>query len=263
MQLTNPVPDIDLSSGHSIPVLGLGTYGLTGTSCIETIKTALEIGYRHFDTARKYQNEAEVGKAIRDFHRSDIFITSKVPEDQLDYHHVLSNADQSLIDLNTDYIDLYLIHAPNPEVDINETLQAFEKLVSDQKIHSIGVSNFGIIELQNTLSAARALNLPITNNQIEINPHHYPKDVINYCQKNNITITAYSPLDQGDVADDPVLTGIGRQYDKTAAQIALRYLVDKGLIVIPKASSRDHLQSNFDIFNFTLRSNDKQKISSL
>ena len=263
MQLSNPIPNVDLSSGHPMPVLGLGTYGLAGASGIKTIKTALEIGYRHFDTARKYQNESEVGKAIKDFHRSDIFITSKVPQDQLDYHHVLSAANQSLADLQTDYIDLYLIHEPNPNVDITETLQAFEKLISEQKIHSFGVSNFGIIELKNALTAARDLGLSITNNQIEINPYHYPKDVINFSQKNNIAVTAYSPLDQGDVVSDQVLADIGQKYGKTAAQVSLRYLLDKDLIVIPKSTSRAHLQSNFDIFDFTINSNDKRKISNL
>ncbi|MFA6974199.1 MAG: aldo/keto reductase [Parcubacteria group bacterium] len=257
------IPKMKLNDGTEIPMLGLGSWNILGKTAEKQLKTALELGYRHFDTAEIYRNEEEVGKVIADYPREEIYIVSKVSPEHLSQEGVINACENSLLRLKTPYIDLYLIHFPREYVDWEKTLQAFKELRSQGKIKSFGVSNFLIPDLQKILPICKNLKLPLANNQIKIHPYLLPEKLIDYCKANGISITAYSPLAKGRVAHDKILMAIGEKYHKTASQIVLRWLFQKELIVIPKASSKEHQQENLEIFDFELLQEDVNEIDSL
>ncbi len=246
-----------------IPIIGLGTWNLSGSESKTVIKSALKMGYRHIDTAELYNNEIEVGEAINDFDRKEIFLVSKVSPYHIDHEGVISAFKNSLSKLNTSYLDLYLIHWPPPLIDLHRYLEAFKKLYDKKKIKAFGVSNFKIKHLEKTIPICKELKLPITVNQIEVNPFIYPKELLKYCKKNNIAVTAYSPLARGRVNENSFLKELGSKYSKTPSQISLRWLIQKDFVVIPKASSEKHLKENISIFNFSLSDGDMEKMDSL
>jgi len=252
------IPTYKLKTGYLMPVLGLGTWQLTGKRCEKAVKWALEMGYNHIDTSDDYLNEERIGKAIKGFDRSYIFITSKVDDSKLHKHDLIQSCRESLDWLGTDYMDLYLIHRPNPTVPIEETMGAMEELVKQKRVRSVGISNFSI---EGTRKAVRVSNIPVCNNQIKIHPYHYPETAIQFCRKNGIRVTAYSPLDTGEIVDDELLTQIGKKYGKSGAQVSLKWLRENNLIVIPKSSSKDHLSEDMDIFDWKLETQDFEKIS--
>ena len=249
-----------MSAINSIPVLGLGTWKLTGKTCITAVKKALELGYRHIDTAEYYRNHVEIGKAITGFEREDIFITSKVWASDLRYNDVLKMCDKALKELKTDYLDLYLIHWPNPKIPIEETLKAFKKLYDEGKIKNFGISNFDIGELKEVLEKTE---IPITNNQIEFHPYWYRRELLEFCKENNISVTSYSSLGRGILFEESIIKKLAKKYSKTEAQILLRWALQKSTIVIPKASSESHLRENTDIFNWKISGEDIEQIDSL
>jgi len=254
------IPEYELKSGHSMPVLGLGTWQLTGEDCERTVRQALEIGYTQIDTSDDYMNEETIGKALKGFDRSKIFITSKVDDSKLREQQVIDACRGSLQRLGVDYLDLYLIHRPNPTVPLEETMEGMEELVEREMVRSTGISNFSI---EGTKSASEASFLPLSNNQIKIHPYHYPKDAIEFFKARSFVVTAYSPLDTGGIVSDDLLTGIGERHGKSAAQVSLRWLLQKGLVVIPKSSSREHLEENIDIFDWELSEEDSRKIDDV
>jgi 2,5-diketo-D-gluconate reductase B len=244
---------IKLQSGYEMPVVGLGTWELTGKLCIQAVREALELGYRHIDTAYIYGNQREIAEAIQGspVERSEIFITSKVWKDSLSHDKVMKQADKILDQLGTEYVDLLLVHWPSEEgVPLEETLSAFEKLADGGKTRSIGVSNFMVHHLEEALDVAK---LPISNNQIKFNPGQRQEDVLEFCTEHDISVTAYSPLERGGVSGRRGPIGeIASSRGKSPAQIALRWLLQKGMVVIPKASSRSHLQENMEILDWEL-----------
>lgn len=252
--------ELELSDGNRIPVLGLGTWELLGDECKEAIRMALNLGYRHIDTAEIYGNQKEIGIAIKKFDRKKIFITSKVWRENLHYDNVIKSCNETLKDLQTDYLDLYLIHWPNRNIPLKETFKALEKLVDEGKIKSIGVSNFTINHLKDALKVAK---LPIIVNQIEFHPYLYQRDLLEFCNKNKIVITAYSPLGRGRLLSDKTILKIANKHEKTPAQICLRWELEKGIVVIPKASSEKHLKENMDIFDWKLDKEDINEIDSI
>lgn len=254
------IPEYELKSGHSMPVLGLGTWQLTGEDCERTVRQALEIGYTQIDTSDDYMNEETIGKALKGFDRSNLFITSKVDDSKLREQQVIDACRGSLERLGIEYLDLYLIHRPNPTVPLEETMEGMEELVEREMVRSIGISNFSI---EGTKSASEASFLPLSNNQIKIHPYHYPKDAIEFFKARSFVVTAYSPLDTGGIVSDDLLTGIGERHGKSAAQVSLRWLLQKGLVVIPKSSSREHLEENIDIFDWKLSEEDSRKIDDV
>lgn len=254
------IPQVKLNNGVKIPILGLGTWQLTGKTCYDAVKTALSLGYTHIDTAEFYDNHKEIGRAIKEFDRKKLFITSKVWFDNLKYDDVLTACDSTLKDLGTDYLDLYLIHWPNKRIDMKETFDALKKLYDDKKIRSVGVSNFTIAHIEYALKVSK---VPIVTNQVEFHPYLYQKELLEYCKTKNIVITAYSPLAHGKILNDKTLIEIGKKYDKTSSQIAIRWLIEKEMIVIPKASSESHLKDNIEVFDFKLNKEDISKIDSL
>jgi len=251
---------IRLRSGFEMPVLGLGTWELTGRKCTETVKKALEMGYKHIDTAEYYGNEKETGRAISGFDRSEIFITSKVWMTHLKHDDVIKACEASLKRLGTSYLDLYLIHWPNEKISLSETMKAMEHLVKDGKVRSVGISNF---DIKRTREALEVSSVPVSNNQVEFHPHLYQKGLLEFCKKSGIAITAYCPLARGKVLKDPVITGIAEKYGRTPAQVTLRWLLQKGTVVIPKASSEQHLKENMNIFGWKLKKEDESRIDSI
>jgi diketogulonate reductase-like aldo/keto reductase len=251
-----------LKDGNTIPSLGLGTWQLTGDECIETVKKALKMGYRHIDTAEIYGNQEEIGLALKqsEIKRKDIFITSKVRKTNLRYDDTIKACNQTLKDLGTEFVDLYLIHWPNNSIPMEGTFKAFKELRDENKIKSIGVSNFTISNLKN---AFNSINLPITVNQVEFHPGLYQKNLLEFCKENEIVITGYSPLGRGKLMNNELITNIAGKYDKTSAQVCLKWLLQKDIVVIPKASSEKHLKENMQIFDWELSNGDIEKIDSM
>lgn len=252
--------DYKLLSGYAMPVLGLGTWGLVGSACERTVSKALELGYRHIDTAALYGNETQIARAIRHVERASLFLTSKVASEHLRSDDVLRACSQSLERLGTDYLDLYLIHWPNDEIPIEETMEAMATLVEQGKVRSVGVSNFDADRVQEAIDAS---DVPVCNDQVEYHPFRPRRELPEFCREHDIALSAYSPLAKGRVLRDPVLTRIGRKYGKSAGQVSLRWLLQKGAIVIPKAGSVEHLQENLDMDGWELSPEDMREIDEI
>lgn len=247
--------------GARVPVLGLGTWQLEGRSCLRAVEEALGLGYRHVDTAQMYGNEAEVGRALRasGVPREEVFLTTKVWRDNLDRGSVLRTTRESLQRLATDYVDLLLIHWPNPAVPLEETLGAFRELQEEGRTRHVGVSNFPPSLLRRALELA-----PVLCNQVEYHPFLGQRPLLDLARRHGILITAYSPLARGEVSRDPVLQEIGRQHGKTPSQVALRWLVQQERVAaIPKASSPEHLRANLEVFDFVLSDEEMRRIHAL
>ena len=256
--------DIQLNNNTKIPAIGFGTWQLTGDDCLNAIKIALEAGYRHIDTAELYHNEEEIGIAIKESNisREEIFITSKAWQSELNYDRVIKACEISLRKLQTDYLDLYLIHWPDKYLNMEDILRAFKELYDQGKIKAFGVSNFTINHIKDTLKIADEMNLPITMNQVEFHPLFYQKELLEFCNEKNIKITAYSPLGQGDVFKNSTLIEIAKKYDKNPGQVALKWLLQKGMVIIPRSSKESHIKNNFDL-KFNLSEEDINKIDSI
>lgn len=246
-----------------IPALGLGTYRLRGQSCTETVTQAIEMGYRHIDTAEYYENQAAIGQALADtaIDREELFVTTKVWRDNLAAADTKRVARESREKLGVDAIDLFLIHWPSPSVPIEETIGAMNELHEAGVVRHIGVSNFSVEQLD---AARAASETPICTNQVEYNPYTDQSDLLEYCIDHDIMLTAYSPLAKGRVVDDETLATIGDRYDKSPAQVALRWLVQQPQVAaIPKASSRTHLDANLSVFDFELTDDEMADIFDL
>ncbi len=243
--------NVKLASGHEIPILGLGTWQLKGSQCERIIKVAIELGYTHIDTAWMYQNQTQIGHALRDtnLERENLFITSKIWHSHLKHDEVLSQFDICINDLQMDYVDLLLIHWPSDTVPFEETFAAFKEIYDAGKVKSIGISNFSIEQVN---KACDVSELPICTNQVEYHVRNNKEALRAHCETRNIPITAHRPLAVGNLAEDKELTEIGKKHGKTAAQVALRWLVQKGIITIPKSGSEPHLRENLDIFDWQL-----------
>lgn len=247
------------TQGVRVPALGFGTWQLRGQECRDGVADALEIGYRHIDTARQYGNEAEVGRAIADsgVDRDEIFLVTKINVGALDRESVERETEASLRELGTDHIDLLLIHHPSDEVPLTETLEAMRGQQEAGRVRHLGVSNF---DADLMLEATR--HAEILTNQIEYHPGVSPDEVLTAARDRGIFITAYSPLDTGGLVGDDTLAEIGRAHGKTAQQVAIRWLLDQELVAtIPRSSDPDHRREDFDVFDFSLRDDERQRIA--
>jgi len=247
--------------GCAVPALGFGTWQLEGDDCEHAVRTALEIGYRHIDTAQMYGNEASVGRAIAagGVDRAELFVTTKLGSDNVSDARVGASLDESLAKLGSDYVDLLLIHWPSREVPLAETLAAMRAAQEAGKARLIGVSNFPSALLQTALAQA-----PIACNQVECHVYLSQRSLAPLCRERGILLTAYSPLARGRIDADSTLKEIGERYGKQPTQIALRYLLQRGgIAAIPKASSRAHIAANFAIFDFQLQADDCARIAAL
>jgi len=249
-----------LPSGYAMPVLGLGTWQLVGAHCERTVSQALELGYRHFDTAELYGNESEIGRAIAAADRASLFLASKVSSENLRTNDVIRACTRSLERLDTSYLDLYLIHWPNDEIPIEETMDGMQYLVEEGLIRSIGVSNFDVGRLQEAIGASES---PICNDQVEYHPYRPRRELPEFCAAHHIALSAYSPSGRRRVLAGRVLLRIGRRYGKSPAQVSLRWLLQKGAVVLPKAGSIEHLQANRELDGWELSPPEMQEIDEI
>ncbi len=261
MQLT--IKDtVRLNNGISMPCFGLGTYKIDKpVEAINAVKAALSSGYRLIDTARMYNNESYLGKAVSEsgIPRKDIFITSKLWISEHGRDKTLRAADDSLKQLNTDYIDLYLIHWPSGGKR-PETWNALETLLAEGKFKAIGVSNFAVKHLNEIMDNCSVV--PAVN-QVEFSPFLYQKDLLEFCNSRGIQLEAYSPLGRGYKVNDPQISGIAKRYSKSPAQILIRWALQHKVIVIPKSSNKNRIIENADIFNFEISVEDMNYLDSL
>jgi len=233
-----------------MPVFGLGTYQARKGEAREAVLQALEVGYRLIDTASMYGNEEDIGEALRKsgLPREEVFITTKLWNSDHGYNNALAAFEESRKKLGLDYVDLYLIHWPVESLR-NETWKAMEKLLEEGKCRAIGVSNYMIWHLEELLS--HSSTIPAVN-QVEFHPYLYLKDLLDFCHSHDIRLESYSPLTKGEKLDDPRLASLASKYSKTPAQILIRWVLQKGVIVIPKSSRKEKIEENADVFDFMI-----------
>ncbi len=249
------------AKGFKIPIVGLGTWALRGRDCARLTEQAIHLGYRHIDTAQMYDNEHEVGEGIRASGlRAEVMVTTKVQPTLLAPHDLERSVKESLARLRLDVIDLLLIHWPNPRVPLAETLGAMAKMKREGYTRQIGVSNFTVSLLE---EANRLSGEPLVCNQIECHPFLNQDKVIAACRKHAMAVVAYSPIARGGAKGDKLLEKIGKAHGKTAAQVCLRWLVQQGIVVIPRTSKVERLAENFALFDFTLSDSEMREIAGL
>jgi 2,5-diketo-D-gluconate reductase B len=254
------------ANGANIPAIGLGTMTLMDAVCVDTVETALRLGYRHIDTAERYRNESEVGEGLRrglraaGLAREDVFVTTKVFHDQLAAADFERSLDQSLRKLKLPWVDLLLVHWPTPNVPLEETLGVLCKAKRDGRTRHIGVANFTTSLLQ---AAVKLASEPLVTNQIEVHPFIDQDKVLSACRGYGLAVTAYCPLARGKVPGNDALARIGNAHAKSSAQIALRYLVQQGIIPIPRTPNPDHLAANLAVFDFELSDAEMAEIGRL
>ena len=257
------LPSIPKLSAHGaeIPAVGFGTSSLG--NCGEIVATALALGYRHIDTAWKYRTERGVGEGMRasGVPRSDIFLTTKVSHEYLRTDDFARSVDESLANLGVDYVDLLLVHWPNPDIPLEQPIAALAKAKRQRLTRHIGVANFNIALLD---EAIRLCPEPLTTLQAEYHAHLDQGKLIEACRKRGLIFTAYCPLGRGRLLRDPVLADMAAHKGRPLAQIALRWLVQQANIIpIPRSSNRKRMAENLDIFDFTLTDDEMKKINTL
>ena len=259
------VPSIQLNDGSAIPQLGFGVFQIDPSETAEAVERALEIGYRHIDTAEMYGNEREVGEGIRAFglDRDEVFVTSKLNNGYHRPDDARRAFDETLAKLGFDHVDLFLIHWPLPTLydgDFVSTWKTLEEFKADGRARSIGVSNFEVEHLERL--AAEADVVPAVN-QIELHPYLLNEEVRGYDQAHRIATEAWSPLKQGEVLRDPVIVEIAERVGRTPAQVVLRWHLQRGNVIFPKSVTPERMRENFELFDFELEPGDVERIDSL
>ncbi len=257
------VPMVDLNDGHAIPQLGFGVWQVPNEDAQAVVAEAFRVGYRSIDSAKIYENEKGVGDAIAasGIPRDELFITTKLWNDDQGFDNALRAFDASLERLGLDYVDLYLIHWPSPHRGLYaESWKALVRIKQEGRARSIGVSNFTTANLQRILDETG--EVPVLN-QIELHPRFQQKGLRAFHAEHNIETESWSPLGQGKLLDDPAIADIARKHGRTPAQVVLRWHLDNGLITIPKSATPSRIQENFQVFDFKLDQHDLEKIATL
>ncbi len=260
----SPVPSVILNNGVEIPQLGFGVFQVDPADTKRVTLDALEVGYRHIDTAEMYRNEAQVGQAVREssIDRSDIFVTSKLNNPFHRPDQVRSAFQGTLDALDIGYVDLFLIHWPLPKSDVDylDTWKAMEGLLDGGRVRAVGVSNFQVAHLQRLLDGATVV--PAVN-QIELHPYLTQNELRDFDHAHGIATEAWSPIARGKVLDDPVITALAATIGRTPAQVVLRWQLQRGEIIFPKSTSRSRIEENFALFDFELSDEQVAAITAL
>lgn len=249
--------------GAQMPALGFGTWKLRDQECVDAVDFAIQNGYRHIDTAQIYENEAEVGQGIKKsgLARDQIFLTTKVWRNNFTDKKVLESVDESLKKLQTDYVDLLLVHWPFPEVSVEELVEGVLEAQAAGKAKAIGVSNFTVAQMEEALKVSGG---KVANNQVEYHPFLSQKPVLDFTQNNKMVLTAYSPVARGKAINDATLKEIGLKYGKSAGQVTLRWFMQQeNVAAIPKSATPNNIKANIDIFDFELSAEDMQTITAM
>jgi 2,5-diketo-D-gluconate reductase B len=256
-----PIPSVE-ANGAKIPLVGLGTWELRGRSCARVVEQALRLGYRHIDTAEMYDNEREVGEGLRGsaVKRGEVFVTTKIWPNHFTPRELERAARDCLVRLRLTEVDLLLLHWPNPQVPLAETIGALCKVKRDGLARHIGVSNFTVALIEDAL---RASSEPLVCDQVECHPFLDQSKLIAGCRARGMALVAYSPLARGEFRRNDVLKGIASAHKKTAAQICLRFLVQQNIVVIPRTGKLERLSENASLFDFTLSEGEMSEIAAL
>ncbi|GAC1332531.1 MAG: aldo/keto reductase [Bradyrhizobium sp.] len=250
------------ANGAKIPAIGLGTWELRGRACARLVEQAIKLGYRHIDTAQVYENEREVGEGLRasGVRREEVFVTTKVWTTHFAPNDLERSTKDSLAKLRLSEVDLLLLHWPNPQVPLSETLGALARVKQLGMVRHIGVSNFTVALIDEAVAACPE---PLACDQVEYHPYLDQTKLKEACARHGMALVAYSPVAKGRVKDDATLTRIGRAHGKTAAQVCLRWLVQQNVSAIPRTSRIERLSENIDIFDFALSDEEIDEISGM
>lgn len=256
--------DIKLNNGIDMPNIGFGTSLIEGEECVSNIRQALQAGYRHIDTASVYKNEKYIGKAIKEsnIQREEIFVTSKVWKDSMGYENTMKSFNNSLKDLGLDYIDLFLIHWPrNNDENLNiETWRALEDLYKQKKVRAIGLSNFLKHHLEIILNNCEIA--PMVD-QLEFHPGLTREETLKFCKENDIIVEAWAPLGKGKMLQNEDLVRISNKYNKSVAQICIKWCLQNGVVPLPKTTNWNRMLENKDVFDFTISEEDMNFINNM
>ena len=253
---------VKLNNNVQMPILGLGVYQTPpGRVTQNSVKSALKVGYRHVDTARIYGNEADVGEAVREsgIPREDLFVTTKLWNSDQGYDSALRACESSLKRLGLEYLDLYFVHFPVPDVR-KESWRAMETLLKKGRCRAIGVSNFTIRHLAELTEESDVIP---SVNQVEFHPFLYQKELLDYCQRKRIQVEAYSPLARGERFKHPRIASLAEKYSKTPGQLMIRWSIQHGLAVIPKSTREERIRENSQVFDFDISDDDMMSLDSL
>lgn len=257
----NPI-EVDIKRGLcridaiDYPIVGFGTYPLTGEVCTEAVKEAVKIGYRIIDTATYYYNFDAIAGALKSQDRSNFYIISKVWHDMQAPAGLRKDLDLTLKQLQTDHLDAYLLHWPNSKIPIEQTLLTLEEMRRDKKIRHVGLSNISV----NHLKRAMELGVAINWVQIEMHPYFYDPELLNFCQEHSIVVQAWAPLGRGRICEDQLLTKIGNKYRKTASQVAIRWIIQHGCLPLPGSKNQKHMRENKEVVDFLLSKEEMEEI---
>jgi 2,5-diketo-D-gluconate reductase A len=260
---TTSVPHLDVNDGRNIPQLGFGVFQVPPQDTADVVRHALGTGYRSIDTAAMYRNEAGVGEAVArsGLDRDEVFITTKLANDNHGHDQAIRALDESLSKLGMDYVDLFLIHWPRPsEGKFVETWQAFTELKQEGRARSIGVSNFRVQDIEAIIDAT---GVPPAVNQIELHPRFAQSELRREHAKHEILTEAWSPLGQGELLADETISQVASEHDRTPAQVILRWHIQLGNVVIPKSVTPERIEENFRVFDFELSGDDMRAITQL
>jgi diketogulonate reductase-like aldo/keto reductase len=256
------IANVPVVEGARIPLLGLGTWDLRGYDCVRAVEQALRFGYRHIDTAEMYDNEREVCEGLRasGLKRNKVFVTTKIWPTHFAPRELETAARDCLARLGLSEVDLLLLHWPNPQIPLADTLGALGKVRREGLARNIGVSNFTVALIEQALQISKE---PIVCDQVECHPYLDQSKVITACRRHGMAVVAYSPIARGNAGNDKALARIGVAHRKTAAQVCLRFLVQQNIVVIPRTSKVERLKENAAIFDFALSEKEMAEISAL
>jgi diketogulonate reductase-like aldo/keto reductase len=243
------IPTKTLPSGDELPVVGYGTWDIGEEQLEEGLWTALDAGYTHVDTAEGYHNEAVIGDVLAEYDRDEVFLTSKVLPKHLNYESLIAACEDSLDRLGTDYLDLYLIHWPNPAISLRESLDAMAALHDRGLVKNVGVSNFSRYQLS---TAHHISDVPIAVNQIEFHPWLQRPELVEFCRETDTVVEAAAPLARTEIFEDGVVSELAEKYDRSVAQIVLKWALEQDVVALPKSSSPAHVRENIDLFDWDL-----------